>query len=213
MVDTLDELLSRLSLTQYSEQFASSSLKIEDLMPMSVSELNDLLSNLGVLKGHAIKLVMAVLKLKSTFKAAEQTRPAEETNSPPQSNHNDACAVEGSESLSDEKSSDSDIQQSGSSQEESNQDLTEPQKPAESAEPGESGSPEVSSEPQKVVESESPENSSQSECDTELSALRRLSPEEFEDLRMAVDGFLSVDLAPYRQVLEEISHLQQALAK
>jgi hypothetical protein len=72
-METLDELLTRLSLTKYVGTFATSALKIEDLLALSVSELNELLSSIGVLKVHAIKVVMAILKLKTTFKTPAKT--------------------------------------------------------------------------------------------------------------------------------------------
>jgi hypothetical protein len=86
-METLPEFLTRLSLTQYSEQFASSSLKIEDLMPMSVCELNELLGKLGILRGHANCLVIAILKLKVAYQPTyqaqrEQSRPHSEESRP-----------------------------------------------------------------------------------------------------------------------------------
>mmetsp|Transcript_18648 Transcript_18648/g.33715 ORF Transcript_18648/g.33715 Transcript_18648/m.33715 type:complete len:212 (-) Transcript_18648:1405-2040(-) len=210
-METLDELLARLCLTQYSENFASKSLKIEDMIPMSVSELNDMLGNLGILKGHAIKFVMAVLKLKSAYKTSESARAdaPRPPPPPPRPTDNDVLDIEGSDS-SEDKDSEGDVEV----------DVEAPKSVASvasdpSAVSGDNPEESIDAsqdviKPSGNISQDSP---SPSESDTEASALRRLSEADYEELRKAVESFVKVDIGPYREIVEEIGQLQRALVK
>jgi hypothetical protein len=219
-METLEEFLTRLSLTQYSEQFASSSLKIGDLLPMSVSELNELLGNLGILKGHAIKLVMAILKLKSTYKPpdqsqGQQSRPHSEEPRP----HSEEPRPQVEESKP--QAEQSRPEDSRSPQEHGEQPGNDPCEAG-----GSSDEDEKSREEQKSMGSQGSqqpnsaepyqlsleEETTQAEDNTEMAALKRLSATEFEALRTVVERLVMVDLTPYRKILEEVRHMQKALA-
>lgn len=221
-METLPEFLTRLNLTQYSEKLASSSLKVEDMMTMSLNELYELLDNLGILRGHANSLVVAIIKLKVAYKPTDQ---AQREQSRP---HSEESRPHGEESkLQVEKSQSEDSVSSQSTGEHSIDKAWVSLGSSEEAwvSVGSSDENEGSNKEQISMGSQGlqqrkstephpqslKEEAAQADDNTEMAALKRLSATEFEALRKVVEHFVRVDLTPYRKILEEVRHIQKAL--